>query len=366
MSIHHPFSPSVLERRELCPGSFALEKRLPEAEPGDVTKRGVLLHSLIADKLSKKEILCNEDDMKIVDRAVSFIDSLKINDKAEKKCEYKTSYQEEGKEIYYGTVDFVAVDKESKEAIIVDWKTGYGDVTEAENNLQGAAYALAIMQEFSVPHVTVHFFNPTLNQYSSYVFKNWRVILTQIKKIIETASAENAPLIPGDKQCKYCKAAILGCCPAIYHNINSITARDAESFNIEKMQDSELVSIYEKAKMVNLILEAIEKEIKKRCENIGACGKYRLRTSPGAYDVKIKEAYSCLCKSENDWNLSPEKFLECCSVSFTQLKKMFASDAISEGIFKTKKEAEEVLTSRLSFCLERKNNRKILFVDKNL
>lgn len=364
MNKHHPFSPSVLERRELCPGSFLLEGRLPEAEAGKDAARGTLLHSLIAASLTGiEEHPLSTEDSEIVTKAVSFISNLRIKETAMRLCEHQTHFEENGNTLYSGTVDFVAVDKESKEAVIVDWKTGYGEVTEAENNLQGAAYALAIMQEFSVPHVAVYFFNPVLDKVSSHVFSSWMTIRDTIKRIISEAKKEDAALVPGEKQCKYCRAALQGACPALHHNLNAFTIKEAKEISIESMTDDELCAVFEKARQVEAICEAAEKEIRKRCEEEGSCGNYRVKVSSGGFSVDVQMAFLSLCKAENDWNLSSEKFLECCSVSVPKLKKTFAAESVE--VFKTKKEAEMVALDRMQAYIQPKPDKKTLVKTNN-
>ena len=66
---HHPFGPSSLERRELCPGSWRLEKDLPPVETKDSIE-GTELHKSIADLISvfmigKSDSDASNDDLDV-------------------------------------------------------------------------------------------------------------------------------------------------------------------------------------------------------------------------------------------------------------------------------------------------------------
>lgn len=116
-------------------------------------------------------------------------------------------------------------------AEIIDWKFGAWAVEEAENNLQGMAYALGIFKKFrTVNEVTVHFFQPHLRLITSCTFyrKDVARLYLRIQVVVakalkgrtqaklgnfETANA----MIPA---CNFC--GWLGDCPKVSQMILSI------------------------------------------------------------------------------------------------------------------------------------------------
>jgi hypothetical protein len=367
MSDHHPFGPSSLERRELCPGSFRLERDLPDMDGGADAARGTHLHFLIAQMLViGLQKIETPEDTAVVQAAVKFIDSLDAGTAKQVAIEHRVAFYDgenaPTRLLYHGTVDYALIYPDR--AIIVDWKTGWGETTAAPNNLQGAAYALAIMQEFSVPTAEVHFFNPTTGAHSSHSFTNWQTIRDQIVKIIETASAPDAPVVSGLKQCKYCKAARLGTCPAMRENMEMALRESKEMVALHELEDAELVSVFERLKLVDILAKRVDDELKRRCTENGECAGYKIKETSGGYLIEdIQAAYMAVCQS-GDFNLPQQKFLDCCSVSPSSIKRIYATETTSCGYHKTKKEAEKVITDRLGEILKNRPPRKTLEKNK--
>ena len=329
----------------LCPGSYLQEKDLPETVSPDAAD-GTRLHALIAISLSLKKgesiMVVGDSDRDIVEQAMRFAGE-NIPESFEIKVEQKLSYREPlGNELYYGTADVLAVNEKDGEGLIIDWKTGYVPVTEAENNLQGAAYALAAMQEYQLKAVTVYFYNPRLKNWTMHKFDNWQKIFSVIADIIHKAMDEKPPLVPGEKQCRYCKAAQHGSCPMLLNKLEIYAERPAPV--VADLPDEQLTALYEQSKILKTIFETIEKELKKRASENGVCGDYKIKTVPGARQITdINKAFELS-------GLTAEEFIKCCSVSVPTLEKAMIDHhypkAKEEGF--TKKDLEGYFEEKMS------------------
>ena len=121
--------------------------------------------------------------------------------------EQKVEYNEFFETLYYGYFDLMAIDESAKKAYVYDWKTGFRAVEEAAENPQGAAYALAVMQQFGVNEVEVTFFNPAIGQISRHTFDGMDGIAAYIHRVIDACKSPNPAHNVGEEQCRYCAAA---------------------------------------------------------------------------------------------------------------------------------------------------------------
>jgi hypothetical protein len=112
-----------------------------------------------------------------------------------------------------GTIDFSAYCPVHKWLRIVDLKTGHGEV-EAEGNPQCAIYGLHKL--LTIPHpvskVVIEIIQP--RSPSGRRVKRWTLSpfdllewLPVFQRKVCASLAQNAPLVAGEKQCRYCSAA---------------------------------------------------------------------------------------------------------------------------------------------------------------
>lgn len=345
---HHPFGPSVMRRRELCPASLRLEKGLPDVSSPDA-ERGTLIHARVAEMIdspvrsklpSKIEGVTeeiNELASMCYDYFLSVTGDRTLPEKYE--TERRLQYLIGGQVFYFGTADVLILtqyEDGKQSGILIDWKTGYKSVEPAQDNLQGAGYALAAMQELNLSECEVHFYNPTLREESSYTFKDKAALERYIVGIYNATQKEDIQPMPGDEQCRYCKAFQQATCPAVKKELEIIaeTASTLEGV-ISTLPDEKLVEFFEKAKLVAKLEGVAEAEIKRRCEESGVCGSYRIKETSGGFEItNIPAAF------ELADGLDETQFLGCCKLSESQLKKVWAKAKKDAGVYKTLKEAE--------------------------
>ena len=365
MTIHHEFSPSSLKRRELCPGSYKLEKDLPSFDSDDATE-GTMLHALIADAIQKAYIdkdpsftsdsITDERVKSSFDYVSMLLEKEKENSSnVEVYVEVKLSYTYCGIEQFFGFLDvlFVCDDK----VIVIDHKYGHREVDSAEENSQGATYALMAMQKFKKEVTEVHFFNPVIKQTTSATFTDRQKIANYLMGVIVKAQKEDAPVIPSEDACRYCKAMYHGTCPAVAKTAE-IAVMDAEKVvplpALSVLPVEDLCQMKDRCDFIAKLAERVDAEIKRRCENDGSCGEWMIKESSGGREIKdITGAFAASGMESKD-------YLSCCTASVSKLEKLFAKQGKEAGTFKTEKEGKEVFNEKLFDFISAKPNKKSL------
>ena len=360
-NVHHSFGPSSLKRRELCPGSFRMEKDLPGFETEHAAE-GTMLHGQIAELIQKRIANAEIDETQYDERVINAYRYLCniINSgtlKVEKiLVEYNMRFCYCGIEKFHGTADVVIVC--SDRVIIIDWKFGHREVDDAESNSQGAGYAVMAMKEFGKEIAEVHFFNPTIWQQTSTVFTDRNAIAKYLMGVIARAEKPDAPVIPSDDACRYCKAMHHGVCPAIAKTTELMVSK-AEKIvplpALSVLSEDELCELKEKILLIDKLSDRVDAELRRRIETNGFCGVWIIKEKSGGREVKnIQEAYKAS-------GMSPNEFLEnSCTCSISKLEKYFSKKMKENGTFKTEKEAKDELNHRLAAYIEKKPNKKEL------
>lgn len=358
---HHPFGPSSLKRRELCPGSFRMEKDLPSVDTEE-SKSGTNLHEIIAKILSGDDTLAvPAEDSELVRLMEDKFYEIKGTEPKDFFIEKELSFSYCGIVQFFGKADIVIV--KNDRVIIIDWKTGHRPVEEASDNIQGAGYALAAMQEFKKEIADVHFYNPRIKQDSFHTFTNRNALATYIMRVINLSSKDDSPLVQGDEQCRYCKAAAHGTCPVLAKTAE-ITATKAEDLiplkSLSSLTVDELCELKRRCDLVAKLGERVENRIKSICEESGSCGRWTLKEVSGGKEIRdINAAFNAV----GDFLGAPD-FLSACSVSVSKLKDVYASLLKESGAFKTKKEGEAQFMTALSEIIFEKPPKKQLVEGK--
>lgn len=138
--------PSALQLAELCPISAKLAEQLPTTSPA--ARKGSDIHAEIAACVAGAE-----PSSVMVREAVAWLRAYPGMDEliVERKRKVQLYDPDVGAALSEGTPDAI-VRLADGTAVIVDWKTGQR-VTPAADNLQLAAYAIAVGLEFGAPAV---------------------------------------------------------------------------------------------------------------------------------------------------------------------------------------------------------------------
>ena len=370
---HAEFPPSSMERKFYCPGSHAMEKLVTEDTASEAAKAGSRIHAyakILIDNMSATEEEqrkalpedADENEIRIAQQIQDFVAAeMEVygwtGDKllTEQRIEYKNMTMI----LFWGTSDLVVIDDDDDMIYIYDWKTGFRKVEAAQNNFQGASYALAAMQTFKKSRCRVVFYNPVINQITDNVFDDWNEIYEVINGIIVKCNDPNAPRIPGTKQCLYCKAAAKGICPEFMAWKNaqvSVCVSQGKILPINEWPDDYLGTTLKQCRMIESLKKAVEDELKNRLNANGECAGWKIKETSGGREPKdVNGIYHAV----ND-KFTPEEFMSFCSLSIAKLQKAYAVKAKEDGSVQTQKDGTALFDNLVAAYVSEKPPRQNL------
>jgi hypothetical protein len=308
MSAHAMLSPSKRSRWALCPGSIREEAKYPDEGSGPAAIDGTHSHTLLehciktglTDPMDQvgETFTDHEGTFKVdADRAarvkiaIDYIRERSMNGMfkviSEQRVDPKFLL---GRDDLSGTVDCQIIGPDWIE--LIDYKDGMG-VVNAEGNMQLEQYAYGVLAELKLPVNSVYPFNTirmtiiqpklALKSMVPITFSEVPVsnLMGNMGTIIAQAAATDkpdAPLVPGDSQCKFCRAK--GSCAALASNVmkevgvmfQPVTqlpdvAQQSANKDPSTMDDAQIAQIMEAAPLMRQLLEAVEKEALRRMES---------------------------------------------------------------------------------------------------
>ena len=309
MRSHAQLSPSKRHRWALCPGSIREEAKFPDERGGPAAIDGTHSHTLLehcikarlADPTPMVGVrMQDEDGQFIVDAdraarvkiAVDYIQERSMNGLfkviAEQRVEPKYLL---GRDDLSGTVDCQIIGPDWIE--IIDYKDGMG-LVEAEGNMQLEQYAYGVLAGYKLPinatypiqTIRMTIIQPKLALKGMPAISSHDVSVKQLLENIGTIVAQaaatdapDAPLVPGESQCKFCRAK--GSCAALASNVmkevgivfQPVTTQvfDVAQQSADKdpatMSDDQIRQIMEAAPLMRQLLEAVEKEALNRMQS---------------------------------------------------------------------------------------------------
>jgi hypothetical protein len=308
MSTHAKLSPSKRSRWALCPGSIREEAKYPEQDSGPAAADGTHSHTLLehciknglSDPMDQVgETFTDHEGTFVVDAdraarvksAIEYIRERSVNGLfpviSEQRVNPKFLL---GRDDLSGTVDCQIIGPDSIE--LIDYKDGMGIVT-AEGNLQLEQYAYGVLAELKLPvngdylikTIRMTIIQPKLALKGMKPITSHEVsvrsLLDNMGTIIVQAAATDkpdAPLVPGESQCKFCRAK--GSCNALASNVMKevgimfqpvVTqtldvAQQSADKDPSTMDDAQIAQIMEAAPLMRQLLEGVEKEALRRLE----------------------------------------------------------------------------------------------------
>jgi hypothetical protein len=306
MSDHAKLSPSKRSRWALCPGSIREEAKYPDTGSGPAAVDGTHSHTLLehcikqfVDPLSMVGQLMTDHEgsfhvdkdraerVKVAFDYVHQIKNLGFQVISETKVDPEFLL---GRKDMSGTVDLQIIGDDTLE--LIDYKDGMG-VVSAEGNLQLEQYAYGVLAGYKLPHNVTYPFStvrmtiiqpklalrgmPPITSYEVPV----RHLMDRAGTIVAQAAATDrpdAPLVPGESQCKFCRAK--GSCSALANNVMKevgimfqpvVTqtldvAQQSADKDPSAMDDAQIAQIMEAAPLMRQLLEGVEKEALRRMQ----------------------------------------------------------------------------------------------------
>ena len=202
------------------------------------------------------------------------------------------------------------------------------------------------MQMFGKYSCTVYVYQPRINASSSYTFTDAMALLKYIEAVIIRCKQPNAPRISGVKQCKYCKARHT--CPELIKESNAIVAVQKSIYEITDPKI--LCDLYRKSKIVSSALKSVDKRVRDfMLENNGECGELIFKIKKGDRSVtSIPDAFLIM----KGYGISQDEFLNCCSVSVSNLLELFSQKQKANGSSSTQKELESQFMNVMSGVIQ--------------
>ena len=299
MSDHAKLSPSQRYRWAVCPGSIREAAKLPKKPGSAAAIDGTHTHTVLEHcikkgvdaKMTVGLIFTDHEGQFSVDAAraerVQFAldyiaERVASNPGAEVISERRVdpAYLV-GRDDMSGTVDVQLVGSTGIE--IIDYKDGINPV-KAEGNEQMEQYGLGIIAEYMklgrfFENVAMTIIQPKSRELGAKGIDTHITTVAELLGKIEQVKAEaaatddpDAPLVPGDKQCKYCPAAG-GCRARVDQSFASLgvsfdqLSQKAADKQPNQMTDEELREILEAAPLIRQMLAGAEEEALRRFES---------------------------------------------------------------------------------------------------
>jgi hypothetical protein len=319
VSDHAKLSPSKRSRWALCPGSIREEAKYPDTGSGPAAADGTHSHTLLehcikqfVDPLSMVGQLMTDHegsfhvDKDRAERVKVAFDYINTRVTALDGAARVLSEQKVdpafllGRDDLSGTVDCQIVPLSWTEGggiedgtlELIDYKDGMGVIT-AEGNLQLEQYAYGVLAGFNLPvngdypikMIRMTIIQPKLALRGMPAITSHEVsvrdLLANMGTIITQAAATDkpdAPLVPGESQCKFCRAK--GSCSALASNVMKevgimfqpvVTetldvAQQSADKDPSTMDDAQIRQIMEAAPLMRQLLEGVEKEALRRLQ----------------------------------------------------------------------------------------------------
>lgn len=302
MSTHANLSPSKRHRWGLCPGSIREEAKYPEDRSGPAAIDGTHSHTLLEFCLSEdvepetlvSATMQDDDGTFIVDIeraqrvkvATDYVKQRRAEQLSAVIAEHRVNPQRLiARDDMSGTVDIQIYGTDVLE--IVDYKDGMGAV-QAEGNAQLELYAVGALANADEPYpwkrVRMTIIQPKMALRGQPQITSHEVDISEILAIVDrlviegaAVDAPDAPLVPGESQCKFCKAK--GSCAALASNVmkeigimfQPVMSLDVAQQSADKdpstMDDGQILSIMEAAPLMRQLLEGVEKEALRRLQS---------------------------------------------------------------------------------------------------
>jgi hypothetical protein len=299
MTTHSKLSPSKRYRWSVCPGSVRESAKLPEPKASaaaiDGTHGHFLLEQCIKQGRPAAEFIGNtlkdhegefvvvKDQAERIQFALDYIASrVASNPGAEVISEERVdpAYLV-GRDDLSGTVDVQIIGSTGIE--IIDLKMGINPV-KAKDNDQMEQYGLGIIAKYMAQGrffetIAMTIIQPKSRELGAKGIDTHYTTVAELLGKVEQMKAEaaatddpDAPMVPGDKQCKYCPAAG-GCRARVDQAFESLKisfdqlSQKAADKQPSQMTDLELAEIIEAAPLIRQMLDGVEKEALRRFES---------------------------------------------------------------------------------------------------
>jgi hypothetical protein len=345
-------SASGMERIMLCPGSWQLESSMEEVDvPSRAALEGSMLHEVLAGNRPAEGL--TERQLWIVQRCRELLAVLQSQlGFAEDYPGSRTLveerlwfYDEEYRPIYSGQMDYAIVD--GTRGLLVDYKTGGAPVTPSGENYQMRSQAVLLAHNFELEEVYVAILQPLAADpiaVARYGPDDLRLAEIDVLAGLDAAIQLNPVRIPGERQCRYCRAKPL--CPEVRSQALSLVPpqsivvdRPSGKLVVPTLTGEQLSELLPKLEIAEKVIREIKRQAKDLLEEQpDAIEGYQLKQGAERRTIaNAQEAYARLSSL-----LTPEQFAACCSVQIGKLEELLR-EALGESMRGARQQLDELL-----------------------
>lgn len=281
MTAHAKLSASGSHRWAHCPGSVKAEEGIADrssiaADEGTaahelaelVLTQGGACHDWIGRPLIESN--AHTVDQEMADYVQQYVDYVKSHS-GQHEYEQQVDFSEwvPGG---FGTADALVLDGSTLR--VIDLKYGKGVQVDAFENTQGLLYALGAVSDYEylaeIELVVICIVQPRKDNISEWSLTKdellkWGEWLSQRAS---EALSDDAPRVPGDDQCKFCKA--MATCPALAKLTHDVIATDFDNIdqiaNPDTLNDSQLAAALAAKKLIVSWFDAVEQHAFEKLE----------------------------------------------------------------------------------------------------
>jgi hypothetical protein len=147
-------------------------------------------------------------------------------------------------------------------ALVLDFKSGFGEQTVSSNNSQLRALAILVKANHpQVTEVTVGIIQPYAGgavELCTYRKEDLEAATNQLLQILEAANQPNARIVPGIKQCSFCKAGMQGKCGGLNKTLDVVANTQlvsSESLLAQSMEPADLADFVDRCSLASRMAE---------------------------------------------------------------------------------------------------------------
>lgn len=351
-------SASSAHRYALCPGSFLLEQSVQEPDTaGADAQIGNRIHGYLAgegialnEEEAKLAINCRLQEVELAKAVFPFQDRLQRM-REKRLWEYDADFSRS----WSGKPDVVYHD--GTRALVIDYKTGRGEVQHATGNVQLRALAVLVNVAYGpFDEVTVAIIQPLAGKPTTCTYGAEDLVRasTEMTRLMDDIRKPGQPRNPSADACKYCKAKEV--CPeaqAEVSNLPTLVPRDGLEIVMTPEQIAEFLA---KAPLAEAVIESVRGKARRMLEAGHAIPGWKLK--PGSIRETITQPETVFGRFVEAGGTQAQ-FVGAISITKTKLKEAVKSATGRKG-----KELDAVVETILDGCTETKQTAPSLVADK--
>ncbi len=347
-------SASAAEYDALCPGRHLAQLGIPNQSTSEAAESGTRIHAALADgntdNLNTEEL---DTYTKCTGLEIVFLEAwIDQSLKQPEEIKEKRLWYEFGNLRHSGQPDVAYV--QNNRALVIDYKCGRNEVTGNPSNLQLRDLACLVAHQCGVDEVTVAIVQPWAPEQPPCVYGpgDLAEALNRMEERIAVSNDEKSPRIPGEAQCKYCRAK--GVCPEFIAAglpvpLNPVPSPETVTIAVQNLDNSRLGAFLALSRLAS---DVAESEVRKRLGGGVAVDGWSFK--PGRTTEKITDPQEVFNRFVAIGG-NTEDFLQTVTVGKTKLKEAVKSVTEMKG-----KMLEAKLESLLEGVTESKTSDPIL------